>query len=533
MLRRWLSSSASRKSAAPYSVSKVAASVLEGSKLYKFPSGPIRTADEYVASLRNRKLVVYVLGERVDDGFVDHPIVKPSVNAMAETYRLAESDPDLATVHSKIVGGRVHRFTHVCESKEDVAAQNKMQRRLGQLTGTCFMRCVGMDAINAGYTVSYRVDQAHGTCYHDRFLDFVRHVQSNNLVVGGAMTDPKGDRSKPPHEQEDMFLRVVERRDGGVVLRGAKTHQTGTLNSHYFIVMPGQRLGKKEDAPFAISAAVSVDSPGLSYVLGRQSCDTRALEGEEKSGERQNIDVGNAKFGGQEVTILFDDVWVPNEQVFLDGECEFAAELVERFTAYHRRSYVCKSGVGDTLIGAAAEIAAQNGVSSASHIKDKLVEMTHLNETIWATGYAASLSASQTSAGNFEPDVLIANVCKHHVTRFPYEIARLAQDLAGGLVATMPSEKDFDDETVGPLLAKYLGAAPGVDPHDRRRILRFIENLTMGRNAVGYLTESMHGAGSPAAQRVLINKLAEFDKKRQLARNLAGCGCSSSSPCGK
>lgn len=278
--------------------------------------------------------------------------------------------------------------------------------------------------------------------------------------------------------------------------------------------MPGQRLGP-EDAAFAISAAVPVDAPGLTYVLGRQSCDTRSLESD-------GIDVGNAQYGGQEVTIIFDDVWVPDDRVFLDGQTEFAADLVERFTAYHRRSYTCKSGVGDVVIGAAAEIVRMNGVN-ASHVKDKLVEMAHLNETIWATGYAASQASKPTPAGNYQPDVLLANVCKHHVTRFPYEIARLAQDLAGGVVATMPSSADFESHEVGPVLKKFMRAAPGVDPDDRRRILRLIENLTMGRNAVGYLTESMHGAGSPAAQRIVISRLANFDKKRQFARRLAGC----------
>ena len=344
------------------------------------------------------------------------------------------------------------------------------------------------------------------------------HVQAYHLVVGGAMTDPKGDRSKPPHQQEDadLFVRVVERRDGGVVLRGAKVHQTGTLNSHWMGVMPGQRLSEA-DADYAVVAAVPVDAPGLSFVLGRQSCDTRSLE-------ESGVDVGNAEYGGQEVTVIFDDVFVPNERVFMDGEADFAADLVERFTAYHRRSYVCKAGLGDVLIGAAAELADMNGVAKASHIKDKLVEMTHLNETIWGMGFAASKAAQPTSAGNYEPDVMLANVCKHHVTRFPYEIARLAQDLAGGVMVTMPSDDDFKHPEIGAKLTKYMANKPGVDVTERRRVLRLVENLTMGRNAVGYLTESMHGAGSPAAQRVVIQKLAKMEEKRGFARRLAGCG---------
>ena len=491
------------------------------SPTYPAPAhGPIKNAEDYIDSLRKRGLLVYVMGEKIDE-FVDHPIVKPSINAMAESYRLAEAARDIATEISPLIGGRVHRFTHVCGSADDVVAQNTMQRRLGQITGTCFQRCVGQDAINSAWTVTHMMDKSHGTQYHRRFQDFVSHVQAYNLVVGGAMTDPKGDRSKPPHQQEDadLFVRVVDRRDGGVVLRGAKVHQTGTLNSHWMVVMPGQRLSEA-DSDYAVVAAVPIDAAGLTFVLGRQSCDSRSLES-------SGVDVGNAKYGGQEVTVIFDDVWVPNERVFMDGESQYAADLVERFTAYHRRSYVCKSGLGDVLIGAAAELADMNGVMKASHIKDKLVEMTHLNETIWGMGFAASKAAKPTDAGNYEPDVMLANVCKHHVTRFPYEIARLAQDLAGGAMVTMPSDDDFNHPEIGEKLTKYMANKPGVDVKERRRVLRLVENLTMGRNAVGYLTESMHGAGSPAAQRVVIQKLAKMEEKRGFARRLAGCaGCS-------
>ncbi|NIS00425.1 MAG: 4-hydroxybutyryl-CoA dehydratase, partial [Gemmatimonadetes bacterium] len=256
-------------------------------------------------------------------------------------------------------------------------------------------------------------------------------------------------------------------------------------------------------------------APGVTYIYGRQSCDTRILDGGE-------IDAGNALYSGQEAMIVLDDVFVPWGHVFMDGEYEFAADLVERFTSYHRRSYVCKSGVGDVLIGAAALIAEYNGVERASHIKDKLVEMNHLNETIYAGGIAASHESFQREAGNWENDALLANVCKQNVTRFPYEIARLAQDLAGGLMVTMPSEKDFEHPEAGPIVQKYLKGRDEVATEDRMRILRLIENMTLGRNAVGYLTESLHGAGSPQAQRILIGRQANMDEKKRFARKLAG-----------
>jgi 4-hydroxybutyryl-CoA dehydratase/vinylacetyl-CoA-Delta-isomerase len=182
---------------------------------------------------------------------------------------------------------------------------------------------------------------------------------------------------------------------------------------------------------------------------------------------------------------------------------------------------VCKTGLGDILIGAAAAIADYNGVANASHIKDKLVEMTHLNETIFAAGIASSYRAHKTSAGNWQNDDMLANVCKHNVTRFPYEIGRLAQDIAGGLVVTMPSEKEFRNPETGPLLEKYLKGRKGVSTENRMRVLRLIENMTLGRNAVGYLTESMHGAGSPQAQRIQIARQMQLETKKKLAKRLA------------
>jgi 4-hydroxybutyryl-CoA dehydratase/vinylacetyl-CoA-Delta-isomerase len=479
------------------------------------PRPPITSGDEYIESLRGRGLKVHFMGQRIAEP-VDHPMIRPSINAVARTYDLANEDPALATAVVGATGQRVNRFLHVTESVADVVAQNKMQRRLGQQTGTCFQRCVGMDAINALVPVTWSIDQATGSGYHGRLMAFVRAMQGQNLVIGGAMTDPKGDRGKGPSEQDDpdLFVRVAERRPGGVVIRGAKAHQTGCINSHWIVVMPTMRL-TPADRDYAIVCAVPVDHPGLRFVVGRQSCDTRALEG-------GSVDQGNARFGGQEALILIDDVFVPDELVFMNGETQFAAELVERFTAYHRRSYVCKTGVGDVLIGAAALIADYNGVAGVSHVRDKLVEMTHLNETIYGAGIASSHESKPTPAGNYQNDELLANVCKHNVTRFPYELARLAQDLAGGLVATLPAEQDFADAEVGPLLHRLLRGRSGASAEARARVLRLIENMTLGRNAVGYLTESMHGAGSPQAQRIQIARQMQIEEKKQLARALAG-----------
>ena len=476
---------------------------------------PIRTGAEYIESLRGRNLTIYLFGERVAEP-VDHPMIRPSINAVAETYDLAARNPELASAASPYAKGRVNRFLHVAQSPEDLVMQNKMQRRLGQLTGTCFQRCVGMDAINALHSVTFEIDAAHGTGYYARFLAFLEMAQRANVVIGGAMTDVKGDRSKSPAEQADpdLYVHVTRRTQEGLYIKGAKAHQTGCINSHWLIVMPTIRLGEA-DRDYAIVGAVPVDAKGITYIYGRQSCDTRSMD-------EGDLDAGNARYAGQEAMIVFDDAFIPWERVFMDGEYESAATLVERFTCYHRRSYVCKTGVGDVLIGAAATIADYNGVAKAAHVRDKLVEMTHLNETIYGTGIAASYQAARMASGVYLSDDMLSNVCKHHVTKLPYEIGRLAQDLAGGLMVTLPSEKELRHPEVGAIIRKYLQGRADIPTEDRMRVLRLIENMTLGRNAVGYLTESMHGAGSPQAQRVQIQRAMQVEFKKQLARTLAG-----------
>jgi 4-hydroxybutyryl-CoA dehydratase / vinylacetyl-CoA-Delta-isomerase len=475
----------------------------------------IRTGEDYIDSLRGRKLKIFLFGEEVKD-YVEHPIIRPSINAVAETYDLAVREEELASAQSSITGERVNRFLHIAESAQDLVLQNKMQRKMGQNTGTCFQRCVGMDALNSLHSTTYEIDEKHGTKYHQRLLEFIKIMQKENFVIGGAMTDPKGDRSKGPAEQidPDMFVHIVKRDDKGIYLTGAKAHQTGCINSHWIIFMPTLRL-TENDKDYAIVGAAPADAPGITYIYGRQSCDTRSME-------EGDLDSGNALYAGQEAMIILDNVFIPWDKVFMDGEYEFASMLIERFTCYHRRSYVCKTGLGDVLIGAASTIADYNGIPKVSHIKDKLVEMTHLNESIFAAGIASSYQAHKMKSGVFMNDDMLAQVCKHNVTRFPYEIGRLAQDIAGGLVVTMPSEKDFRHPEAGPLLKKYLAGRKGVDVENRMRVLRLIENMTLGRNAVGYLTESMHGAGSPQAQRIQIARQMQLGYKRQLAKNLAG-----------
>ena len=277
----------------------------------------ISNRESYLKSISDRNLKIYLMGKLVEDP-LSHPIIRPSIEAMAETYELAVNEPELGSVKSPYTGESINRFLHIAESNDDLYLQNKMQRKLGQLTGTCFQRCVGMDAFNALHSVTFEIDEKYSTKYHQNFISFLTEMHKYNLVIGGAMTDVKGDRSKLPHEQEDedLYLRIVDRDENGVYVKGAKAHQTGCINSHWMVVMPTLRLTEK-DKNYAIVGAIPVDAEGITYIYGRQSCDTRSME----PGE---YDVGNKYFAGQEAMVIFDNVFIPNELIFMNGEFDFA-----------------------------------------------------------------------------------------------------------------------------------------------------------------------------------------------------------------
>jgi 4-hydroxybutyryl-CoA dehydratase/vinylacetyl-CoA-Delta-isomerase len=459
---------------------------------------PLKTPGEYVESLRNLKIRAYIGGECVEN-VVDHPLVAPHINTVAKTYELAHSPEhvELMTTVSHLSGERVHRYTHIFQSTDDLIKKIQMLRLLGQTTGTCFQRCVGLDAINAIYAVSFETDRAHSTTYHSRFKNYLGFVQGEGLMVVGAMTDPKGHRTKKPSEQADpdQFVHVVERRPNGVVIRGAKLHNTGGINSHEILVLPGTGLSPGEEEYVV-------------FIFGRQSNDTRKLE--------SGCDIGNTRFGvvGGEAMIVFDDVFVPTERVFLDGEVDQCATLVNYFATWHRANYGgCKAGNADVLIGATAKMTRILGTDRNAIVKDKLIEMIHRNETTYASSIGASALGLELPCGSFMVDPMAANTVKQNITRNVYEIGRLSHDLAGGFLATMPDSKSFENPEISHWVRKYHSASPDYDAIDRIRIGRYIENMT----SVTTMVEAMHGAGSPQAQRISMLGQARIDNKIRMA----------------
>jgi 4-hydroxybutyryl-CoA dehydratase/vinylacetyl-CoA-Delta-isomerase len=470
----------------------------------------LKTADQYVESLRKLRIRAYVGGERVEH-VVDNPAIAPHINTVAKTYELAHKPEhrDVMTVKSHLTGEPIHRYTHIFQSADDLVKKIQMLRLLGQVTGTCFQRCVGLDALNAMYAVSYEVDQAEGTDYHARFKKYLGRVQAEDLMLAGAMTDPKGDRSKRPSEQADpdQFVRVVERRPDGVVIRGAKLHNTGGINSHEILVLPGTGLGPDE-RDYAIACAVPADAAGVVFIFGRQSNDSRKFE--------KGCDAGNPRFGvvGGEAMVVFEDVFVPNERIFLNGETKHVGQLVNYFATWHRANYGgCKGGNADVLIGATAKMTRVLGTEKNAVVKDKLIEMIHMNETTYASAIGASAMGYALPCGSFMVDPMMANTVKQNITRNVYQIGRLSHDLAGGFLATMPDAKALENPEISHLVKKYHQAKPEYDVMERIKLGRYIEGMT----SVTTLVEAMHGAGSPQAQRIVMLMGAKIEDKIKMA----------------
>ncbi len=473
----------------------------------------VKTKAEFIESIRALRPTAYMFGKRVTN-VLDNPRIRAGIEATAATYEVAEKPEyrDLVVAVSPLINEPVNRFTLPPSSIEDLVARVKLNRKLGSYVGTCHQRCTGLDCLSALSIVTYNIDEKCGTSYYGRFLEYLKHVQKDDLAANAGVTDVKGDRSLAPHDQpdKDMYLRIVEKKEEGIVVRGAKVHQTGSLSCHEIIVIPTRALGKG-DEDYAVAFAVPADTAGLIHVVGRSTLDMREMEG---------CDIGNTLYSKYCPTLIFDDVFVPWERVFMCGETEFAADLVGRFSAFHRQSHGgCKSGKIDCMIGASLTLMDYNGTSGAGHQKQKVIDMIHRAETLYGCCLAASYEGRKQPSGTYFIDTILANASKLHEGKELAEAIRLMVDISGGFVADLPSDRDFDNPEVGELLKKYLKGVENVPVEDRVKMFRLIEKMALESADT---VSDIHGGGSPEAHRVTIFRETDIDSKKKAAKRLAG-----------
>jgi 4-hydroxybutyryl-CoA dehydratase / vinylacetyl-CoA-Delta-isomerase len=473
----------------------------------------IKTKEEYIESIRALKPTAYMFGERLTN-VLDNPRLRAGIEATAATYEMAskEENRDLFVTVSPLINEPVSRFNLPPSSIEDLVARVKVNRKMANFVGTCHQRCTGLDCLSSLSIVTYDIDKKYGTSYYKNFQEFLKYMQKNDLTGNAGVTDVKGDRSLNPHEQpdKDMFLRVVEKRDDGIVVRGAKAHQTGSLSSHEIIVLPTRAMGRA-DVDYAVSFAIPSDTKGLIHVVGRSTLDMRELDG---------CDIGNAYYSKYCPTLIFDDVFVPWDRVFMCGETEFAQDMVVKFSSLHRQSHGgCKSGKIDCMVGAALTLMDYNGTSKAAHLKQKVIDMIHRAETLYGCCLASSYEGKKEPSGTYFIDTVLANASKIHEGKEMSEAIRLMVDASGGFVSDLPSDRDFENPEIGDLLRKYLKGVEGVPTENRVKMYRLVEKMAM--ESADTISD-IHGGGSPEAHRVTILRETDLESKKRAAKRLAG-----------
>ena len=473
----------------------------------------IRTAQQYFDSLNDGR-VVYCLGEKVGD-VVRHPILSICADWMAVDYAL-QQDPryqDLLTEKNES-GERVSFVFMPQRNREDLLRLReivKLWARIcfGKPTGAKF---VGKDGLNAVTVVAPRVDKKCGTRYAQNVESFRKYMMDNDLSFALAMTDVKGDRSLRPSKQvqhQDFYVRIVEERRDGIVVRGAKAHISEAPLANEILVVPCRGM-REDDKAYAVSFAVPANAKGLTMISAEPEI--------KEPGNYFDYPISSSLYIN-DALIVFDDVFIPNERIFLKGEWQFAGDIAYMFGNFHRLSAeTYKAAELELLTGAAALMAEYNGVEKFTHVQEKLTWLTMLAEATEIMGRAACEHCeSEPDSGLVYPNPMIANIAKLYFADNWHQATKYMQDIAGGIVATVPSSKDYCNPETHDLMDKYFGGKAGVPTENRLRLVRLIKDMSSAYEDV----ITLHAEGSPAAQKLSIYALADFERYKSAAKRAA------------
>ena len=477
----------------------------------------MRTYEEYVEKLKSMKPNIYIGEEKVGR---DDWRIQGGMNIIKVTFDCAHSEEyeDLCTATSHLTGKKINRFTHIHQSEDDLLKKQLMTRLLCHRVGGCIQRCMGIDALNALSVITYEMDQALGTDYYERFNKYLENFQENDLVASSAQTDAKGDRLKRPHQQEDpdQYLRVIETREDGIVVRGCKINITNTPYVDEMIVVPCRYMGP-EDKDYAVAFALPCDWDGVKLL-------TRPAYFRES----KHFDTPTLHIGDAETFIIFDDVFVPKERVFLNGhgdprQTPYAGFLALMFAHFHRHSYTgCKPAITEVIASAAALVAEYNGIEKASHVQDKLSHLIGTAELVFAAGESSAKHSEKAPSGTQVPDEILTNAGRRLAGEMIYDEYKILADLSGGLIATLPYEGSFVSEEVGELAMKYLKRNPRVKPENIYRCFKGIECLAVSDIAGLMQVAGLHGGGSPQMETITMMMRYDLEKLKNIAKYLFG-----------
>lgn len=478
----------------------------------------IKTYDEYLARLKKLKRNVFIGGEKVDR--TEYDGLRGSLRVIRETYDLANNPEfeDLCTATSHLTGEKISRFTHVHRSIDDLLKKQLMTRLLAQRVGGCVQRCMGTDAMNALSVVTHEMDQTLGTETNKNFLEQLKYWQENDVTANCAQTDCKGDRLKRPHEQADpdLYVRIIESRADGIVVRGAKLDNTTAPISDEVVVIPTRFMTEK-DNDYAVAFSLPADAEGIKMLV-RPTTQHR----------RKYLQAPIAEIGDGESFTIFDDAFVPRERVFMDGKGDprqtaYAGFLALLFAHFHRHSYTgCKPATSDVLAGAAALVSEYNGIEKLDHVRDKLSHLIGTAELVYAAGQLSAYRAEESDSGTYIPDEVLTNAGRRLAGEEIYNEYKVLVDLTGGLCATMPFEEEFFSKETGELAQKYLMRNPKISAENQHRCFRGIENLAVSEFAGVMQVAGLHGGGSPQLETISMMARYDVEPLKNIAKYLFG-----------
>jgi len=454
-------------------------------------------------------------GKRVEN-VLDNPNTRTVVEANKASYEWA-LDPkyrDIMTCYSPLVAENVNRYTYVSASTEDLAAKARAGTFTSEMLGTCIYRCVGYDASHALASTTWEMDQTLGTEYHKRFIDYLKMVQTKDLSVAGALTEPRGSRKMKTLDWPDPYLalKIVERRPDGIVVRGAKINISGAFASHELIVLPQSSHAEGEE-DYAVAFATPSDAEGITYI-----CQYSPYSAERDQAE-DIYELGNPVFGQRETAmVVFDNVFVPWKRVFHCGEVKYSGKIVGRFAKTHRMTCggTCKVGFMNQIIGACKLVQEYKGLDKVPHINEQITEMVVLRETGRACGMAAATLGSEDPPGSgvFLPDEVMGNVAKLNICNAFWRTMTLAGDIGGGLIVTMPSLKELKNPETKDFVQEFLSFGSDEPTANIMKVHKLLQHWTAGQHGVG----TWHGAGPVMAQKIMLQRVVKFDHEKELVK---------------
>ncbi len=470
------------------------------------------SSGEWVERQLRMKKNIHMGGELVGR---DHPLIVPGRNVIAMTYDMAQ-DPKykgICTTTSHLDGSEINRWCNLHLSVEDLLIKQKSTRCGIHNCGFCMQRCMGNDGLNALCVVSKELDEKYGTDYHQRYQEYLKFFQKNDITSALAQTDVKGDRLKRPADQDDpdLYVRVVDKKPGGIVVRGAKCHITMGVYADEMIVVPTRAM-REQEKDYAVAFAIPTDTKGL-YFLNRASSPRT----------RKFFKSPMSEYGSSDAFTIFDDVFVPWERVFMCGEYQEAGRLALVFANYHRHAYCgCKPGVTDVIMGFTELVAEYSGIERAQHVRHEMADLIATAELVYAAGIASSVNAQKSSSGVMIPDPIYSNVGRRLAGEKIYHEHNVLVAIAGGLPATLPFEDEFANEKTAPFLEKYIARKKGISAEAIHRCFRSISDLSCSGFGSVWQIAGVHGGGSPIMETIAILANYDLNQRVEIAKFLAG-----------